>query len=307
MDNEIMVSVRCTCYNHEKYLRQALDGIVMQKTNFKFEVIIHDDASTDHSQDIIREYERKYPDIIRPIYQSENQHSRGIDILNQYIFPMVRGKYIAICECDDYWADPFKLQKQIDFLEAHEEYSACCHAYCCVNENNDLIRDVVRSGDNGDISIHDIIMNYKLPQLATIVHRTNMIADKPDFFSRCKVGDYPLLLYLGTVGKVYYFCDQMSAYRIHEKGSWVDNAQRDPAFFKEHVELLKEMLCKYDAYSNYQHTDLVHLRMSNCDFILYKLTWNLSKILNNDYYKTLPIIARIKTCLHCLLKMKPRR
>lgn len=122
LEQNILVSVICTAYNHESYIRQCLDGFVMQKTNFSFEVLVHDDASTDRTADIIREYEAKYPDIIKPIYQNENQYSKGIAIYSKFIYPNVNGKYIAICEGDDYWIDPFKLQKQVDFLETNEEY-----------------------------------------------------------------------------------------------------------------------------------------------------------------------------------------
>ena len=87
----------------------------MQKTDFPFEILIHDDASTDGTADIIREYEAKYPDIIKPIYQTENQYSKGIKVSQVYQFPRAKGKYIALCEGDDYWTDPYKLQKQVDF------------------------------------------------------------------------------------------------------------------------------------------------------------------------------------------------
>lgn len=94
MNDEIMVSVICTAYNHEKYIRQCLDGFVMQKTNFKYEVIVHDDASTDNTAEIIREYEKKYPEIIKPIYQKENQYSKGVSI-GKIIYPLCQGKYLA--------------------------------------------------------------------------------------------------------------------------------------------------------------------------------------------------------------------
>ena len=110
--DKVMVSVICNTYNHEKYIKSALDGFVMQKTNFEYEVLIHDDASTDSTADIIREYEKKYPDIIKPIYQSENQYSKKVPISKTYQYSRAKGKYIAICEGDDYWTDPFKLQKQ---------------------------------------------------------------------------------------------------------------------------------------------------------------------------------------------------
>ena len=122
-----LVSVCTLAYNHEPYIRECLDGILMQKTNFAFELLIHDDASTDGTADIIREYEAKYPDIIKPIYQTENQYSKGVKINATIQFPRAKGKYIALCEGDDYWTDPLKLQKQVDFMEANPNCSLCCH------------------------------------------------------------------------------------------------------------------------------------------------------------------------------------
>lgn len=110
-----LVSITCLTYNHAPYLRQCLDGFVMQKTSFPIEILIYDDASEDGTQDIIREYERKYPDLIKPIYQTENQYSKGVKVEFVYNYPRAKGKYIAFCEGDDYWTDPNKLQKQIDF------------------------------------------------------------------------------------------------------------------------------------------------------------------------------------------------
>ena len=113
MQTEMMVSVICLAYNHGKYVRETLEGFVSQKTDFPFEVIVHDDASTDNTADIIREYEKKYPDIIKPIYQVQNQYSQKVDIYKEFELPRMSGKYVAFCEGDDYWSDPYKLQKQV--------------------------------------------------------------------------------------------------------------------------------------------------------------------------------------------------
>ena len=107
-----MVSICCLAYNHEKYIRKTLEGFVNQKTNFNYEILIHDDCSTDNTVNIVEEYRKKYPKLIKPIYQKENQHSKGIKISNVYQFPRAQGKYIAMCEGDDYWTDMNKLQKQ---------------------------------------------------------------------------------------------------------------------------------------------------------------------------------------------------
>lgn len=122
----LMVTIRCITYNHEPYIRQCLEGFVMQRTNFRFEAIVHDDASTDGTAGIIREYAEKYPDIIKPIYETENQYSKGgFPLLQKIMNDYTHGKYVSFCEGDDYWIDPLKLQKQVDFLEAHPNYGMC--------------------------------------------------------------------------------------------------------------------------------------------------------------------------------------
>ena len=128
--NTPLVSICCITYNHAQFIRKCLDGFLMQKTDFPIEILIHDDCSTDGTTEIIREYEAKYPDLIFPLYEEENQYQQGkaaeIDFYN---YRRARGKYIAYCEGDDHWTDPLKLQKQVDFMEANPEYSVCFHDF----------------------------------------------------------------------------------------------------------------------------------------------------------------------------------
>lgn len=135
-NDNLMVTVNCLVYNHEPFLRQCLDGFVMQKTTFKFEVIVHDDASTDRSADIIREYAERYPNIIRPVFEKENQYSKGVtrELLHIIFVPKCSSKYIAYCEGDDYWTDPLKLQTQVDFMERHPEFVVSSHLHDVYNE-----------------------------------------------------------------------------------------------------------------------------------------------------------------------------
>lgn len=125
-NKNLLVSIQCCTYNQDKYISDALDGFLLQKTTFPFEVIVHDDASTDRTADIIREYEKKYPDIIKPIYEKENQYSKHDGSLSKIVQNASKGKYIAFCEGDDYWIDENKLQMQVDFLEKNPEYRNLC-------------------------------------------------------------------------------------------------------------------------------------------------------------------------------------
>ena len=132
MEERVQVSIICLAYNHEKYIKHCLDGFVMQK-GVTFEIIIHDDASTDKTADIIREYESNYPDLFKPVYQSENQFSKHIPFARKYLIPLVTGKYVALCEGDDYWTDPYKLRKQYDALENNPDSYMCLHRVDVVN------------------------------------------------------------------------------------------------------------------------------------------------------------------------------
>ena len=122
-----LVSISCITYNHKQYIRDAIEGFLMQRTNFPVEILIHDDASTDGTAEIIREYEKQYPWLIKPVYQTENQYSKHNSFISisKIQYGRALGKYIAFCEGDDYWTDPYKLQKQVDFLESNVWVDIC--------------------------------------------------------------------------------------------------------------------------------------------------------------------------------------
>ena len=151
-----LVSVCCLVYNHAPFLRECFDGFVMQKTNFPMEILVHDDASTDGSQEIIKEYTAKYPNLFKPIYQTENQYSKGRSISVTYQYPRAKGKYIALCEGDDYWTDPYKLQKQVDFLEQNEKFSICFHDVKIYDQQkNELVDDFITEDVPSETTIYD--------------------------------------------------------------------------------------------------------------------------------------------------------
>ena len=177
-----LVSICCLTYNHAPFVRKCLDGFLMQKTTFPIEILIHDDCSTDGTDAIIKEYAEKYPDIIKPLFETENQYSNGyrgkMDITFNY--SRSQGKYIATCEGDDYWIDPLKLQKQVDFMEANLEYSVTFHRCKHFNINDGTFVDdqcgFLFNGNEDGIDI-DVDMFFKkwITQPLTMVFRVNMI------------------------------------------------------------------------------------------------------------------------------------
>jgi glycosyltransferase involved in cell wall biosynthesis len=214
--NKPLVSICCLTYNHEPYIRECLDGFMMQKTNFSFEVLIHDDASTDKTADIIREYEAKHPNIIKPIYQIENQYSKGISPSCTYQFPRAKGKYIAMCEGDDYWIDPYKLQKQVDFLDANPDFSICCHQYYVKKGD-----EIQLSGKyKQDVFQLEDIAKYQPAQTLTVVFRNILNPIFPEDINHIQVGSHFLFLRLEEIGKLKYIGEPMAVYRVHTGGVW---------------------------------------------------------------------------------------
>ena len=219
---ELMVSIRCATYNHVDYIRQCLDGFVKQKTNFRFEVIVHDDASTDGTTEIVREYAEKYPDIIKPMYEEKNQYSVNLRSMNERINSRLAGKYIAICEGDDYWIDPMKLQKQVDFLESNLDYSMCFHRARI--ENNLSVNYYLKCSDIEDreYNPNELLLQWKVPT-ASILARRQVYEVKRIGGGRVLNGDLIFVLTSAKIGKIRGMSDVMSVYRIQGTGITYDS------------------------------------------------------------------------------------
>lgn len=218
-----LVSVLCLVYNHKQYLRQCFDGFLMQRVNFSFEVIVHDDASTDGSAAIINEYHERYPSLFVPILQRENQFSRHVPITTTYMLPCARGKYIAFCEGDDYWIDPEKLQKQVDFMEAYPDYSMCIHG-CRLydNQTQEFVDNSAYMCTPDTIGILDLFGQPFQVASSSLFFRRNDTAEA----KRLRLGDVVnvngdtvnLFLY-AEQGKIKFLPQEMSVYRL-ETGLW---------------------------------------------------------------------------------------
>lgn len=226
-----VVSICSITYNHATYIRQCLDGFLMQKTNFPFEIIINDDCSTDGTTEIIKEYVAKYPNLIKPIFHDENQYQKGVrGMFAKFVFPKAQGKYIALCEGDDYWIDPLKLQKQVDFMDAHPDYSMCFH------ENCRLIGDVLgkehfRYKKSQTVPIEDVILGGGLfCPTASLMFSVKYIENVPSSVFNLHVGDYPLQIYLASKGKVFYMHDIMCVYRFMSENSWTFRTNKNMNF-----------------------------------------------------------------------------
>lgn len=248
---DIIVSVVMLAYNHERYIRKALNSVVKQKTNFKFEIIIHDDASPDRTAEIIKEYEKKYPNIIIAIYQNENKYSQGEKIIEKYIYPLVKGKYYAYCECDDYWTDEYKLQKQVDFLESHPQIVAVTHRYRIVDQND---KQLGISHENLKLDTYfnkQDALELKSGMLhpSTILCRTYVVKDKRYLEGRkkcCILGSHTFMIYyLSSLSNIYIMSDIMSVWRRVVEIDGTSYASRSSAHPITYGNKLLDMYCRY--------------------------------------------------------------
>lgn len=215
-----VVSICCIAYNHERFIEDALEGFLIQETDFPFEIIIHDDASTDKTADIIGEYKKRYPKIITPIYQKENQYSKGQKPLIDFVLPRAAGKYVALCEGDDYWTGPYKLEKQINFLEANPDYVMCYHNAKIIDENGDLISQSKLPNElKRDFSKEELIQGKMILTLAICFR--NIIREYPDEIYKVLNGDKFLTSLLGNTGRGKYMPDIDDAvYRKQPGAIW---------------------------------------------------------------------------------------
>ena len=266
----------------------------MQKTNFKFEVLIHDDSSTDESQEIISAYEKKYPDIIRPIYQAENQYSKGIDPTLVYQFPRVRGKYVAMCEGDDFWTDETKLQQQVDILEKHKNSYISGHQVRRVDEKGNVLNRVCteekqRTGTISSKNFIKLMSETQAPffQTSSFLYRAEgineLVNNTPDFISKCMAGDYPLLLFCASKGDVEYIDKEMSCYREGSTSSVMNST-----FAGKTIALKKNEIETYQLFNQYTenlYIEEINERNSYTEYVILLLEKKYRELLNSKYRK----------------------
>ena len=280
-----LVSICCITFNHEKYIHDAIEGFLIQKTNFPFEIIIHDDASTDNTAQIIKEYERKHPDLFVAIYQTENQYSQGIKPWPNFVFPRARGKYIALCEGDDYWTDPLKLQKQVEFLEENPDCSLCFHASKDIQENNQKIYKIrkpeqIPKSNKFGIQ-HVILKGGGFMATNSMVFLREYCQNQPDWMYHAPVGDGPLMLLLASKGKIGYIDEVMSVYRKMAEGSW-SASMKDRNKRKAHIKAVLKMYDEFDHWTNFKfHNYVVRKKLkSRWSLLKGSLLYNIKKVTN---------------------------
>ena len=282
-----LVSVACITYNQEGYIKDAIEGFLMQKTTFPIEIIINDDASTDDTARIVRNYADKHPTLIIPILQTENQHSLGINPGYKFVLPKCQGKYIAVCEGDDYWTDPFKLQKQVDFLEANENYSICFHPVNVVFEDKSQDEYIFPTSEflfNKTTLTTDDLVQHNFIQTNSVLYRSvfNRQVRIEKLPSGILPGDWYLHLLHSKYGRIGFIPDVMSVYRRHDDGIWQNEAAFNYAF--EHRKFYKEVDLLYDhKYSDKINTNITDLYNQIIEISYYKQDFSKLEILLEKY------------------------
>lgn len=252
------VSIYCLVYNHEKYLRDCLEGFISQKTDFEYEVWIHDDASTDGSREIIKEYVKRYPALFKTIFQKDNQYSKvGAKIIDKYLYPRMSGEYFAVCEGDDYWIDEKKLQLQVDFLDTHKDYTACVHNTKRKNMRTGVAEVMYSPKQDEDVSFTETLKRGSATyHTSSLMFRREYAFRKPDFFEEAKgFGDYPMAIYLTGVGKVRFINRVMSVYRWGTESSWTHINTVNPQNQVKFCENVSKMLRKVNSYYDFKYSE----------------------------------------------------
>jgi len=255
----VLVSINCITYNHEKYIRDAIESFIMQKTTFDFEILIGEDCSTDGNRKIVDEYVSKFPNRIRLITSDNNVGAQN-NLLR--LFVNSKGKYIAICEGDDYWIDPYKLQKQVDYMESHSECSFCFHAAEIVQVDKKPTGNIMRRYNNNCISSTEdiIIRGGGFCPTASLLFPAKLIENLPEFYINAKTGDYGIQMILASKGYAFYIDKIMSAYRTGVPGSWTSQllavSNIETKIIKYYEDDIK-LLDNFNKYSDYKYSNAV--------------------------------------------------
>ena len=267
---EASVCALCVTYNHEKFIRKTLDGFVAQKTTYPFRVIVHDDASTDSTPEIMREYEAKYPDLFTMIYETENQFSRIKNIgkiYSEILAPLVHEKYVALCEGDDYWCDPEKVQLQTDFMENNPDFSMCVHDTMFVNFDGQDVRRLNGSDQDQNYGMKEVLLDWGRGFHTTsfFCKRETAFERPTEFYVTC-IDDWALSLYAATLGKMHYIGRVMSCFRKGNPNSLTGKPDtRKPYEHEDDGKDIIEFLRNINEYTNRKYDTYFRMRIRSIE------------------------------------------
>ena len=275
-EKQIKVSITSLAYNQENYIATAIESFVSQITDFEFEILINDDCSTDRTAEIIKEYEERYPGKVIGVYHEENQYSKGIKP-GVALRRMARGEYIAFCEADDYYTDPYKLQKQVDYMDAHPECSICTHAVTTVDSYGNPTPKLVRhnKGDRDYTAAEVITLGEDNFATNSMMIRKKFDEKYPEFYHKCPVGDYPMQVYMTMNGYLHYIDEFMSCYRINADASWTNRIQSDDKKLLRMYSGMIESLKLMDEYSEGKYKKEIEGRIGRYQLLSSLISHNI--------------------------------
>ena len=311
-----MVSVCCVTYNHADTIAETLDAFLVQAADLPIEILVHDDCSTDGTQEILERYAAAHPDVIFPLFETENQYSRGVAMDATFNFPRARGEYIALCEGDDLWDDPHKLQKQVAAMRAHSDATFCF--------TNGTVHDV--SGQQPDraflpyyeseraayrpesceLTLGEVSQWSFLPT-ASFLFPTAALAKVPRemLLRPCPYGDLRLKLLLTAVGKAYYLCERTCVYRLNSAGSTMATWGSDaPEKLRRRCAQALAMLADVDRLSGGAYHDALQVLMDSHTRALVQGAPTPSLLRQPDarrVLRALPLPKRIKCRVKALI------
>ena len=220
-----LVSVLIITYNHEKYIAETLDSVLMQEVDFDYEIVIGEDASSDGTRDILLKYENENSQRIRLIFHdrvdAEQDRARGLGGKRNFVETLnaCRGTFVAILDGDDSWTSPKKLQKQVDFLNAHQDYAMCCHRAAMIDERGDVVTLHPVDGTKEALGIEDLLEN-NFVNASSVMFRRGLFREFPAWHSDMPIGDWTLHVLNAQHGAIGYTSEVMANYRIHTGGYW---------------------------------------------------------------------------------------
>ena len=286
-----LVSVIMITYGHEKYIQKAIEGVFLQKTNFTVEFIIANDCSPDNTDELVKEIIKKSPSNIQVKY-TKHETNKGMNLNFTWAYQQVQGKYIALCEGDDYWIDENKLQKQVDFLEQNPDYSISCHNVFFLN--GDILSSESpydKENNQETYTLNDLASRNLIPTLSVVFRYFDI--NFPNWYLSSPMGDYPLMLWIAQKGKIKYFKEKMGVYR-QNTGVW-SGKQKD---YTKIISVFENLLPDFE---NFPTTKKLLKKHKNKYIKLYLRVLPLKQILKSKYFLALNFIDKTKVILRKLL------
>ncbi len=287
MQTQTLVTVILPTHNHVSFIAQAIESVLMQKTDFPFDILLHDDASTDGTADICRDYAAKYPEKITLIAQTVNQYTIDRRIQSHILIPRVNAKYTAILDGDDYWVDPLKLQKQIGYLEAHPDCTLCIGGADLVDVNNRVVGHVKPYDTDRIVDPEDMIRGGGgFSATNTIVMPTQLLKDLPEFADHVEAEDIPFQLLGALTGYAWYVADTLMAYRVAVPGSW--STRQYASGMETRIKTSRDLIALnegYDAYSGGKYHDAFVQAIQYQEFLILTYQRKLKEAKKPPYRK----------------------